>query len=289
MSRLVPEGVSNEQITIVARRVLLAALEGLEAHREAITLVGAQAVYLRTKGGDLTTPSYTTDADLNVDPDKLADEPLLEQIMREAGFSPGQNPGSWLRKERFGERYEDVAVDLMVADEFSGPGSRRSGVIPPHGREATRRTQGLEAVVVDCDLMAVPSLEPDVDPRVIEVQVAGPAALLIAKCHKLGERFRVEEGRRMVAKDAGDVFRLMYETETRDMTSRLTKLLADRRSKGSTRQGLEYLDELFGAPGRRGVLMAIETLGAEIQAAEIETIMPAYVASLARAAGTSDA
>lgn len=280
MSRLVPEGVSNEEITIVARRVLLAALEGLEAHRDAITLVGAQAVYLRTKGGDLTTPSYTTDADLTVDPAKLADEPLLEQVMRDAGFSPGQNPGSWLRKERFGDRYEDVAVHLMVADEFSGTGSRRSGVIPPHGREATRRTQGLEAAVVDYDLMAVPSLEPDVDPRTVEVHVAGPAALLIAKCHKLGERFRVEEGRRMVAKDAGDVFRLMYDTETRDMTSRLATLLADQRSEGSTRQGLLHLDELFGVPGRRGVQMAIDTLGAEVPAAESETIMPAYAALL---------
>ncbi len=45
-------------------------------------LVGAQAVHLRTAAGELTTPSYTSDADLGVDPVILGGEPLLEQIPR---------------------------------------------------------------------------------------------------------------------------------------------------------------------------------------------------------------
>jgi hypothetical protein len=60
----------------------------------------------------------------------------------------------------------------MVADTFSGPGSRRSGVISPHSRQATRRTPGFEPAAVDYDIMAVPSLEPEQDPRVLDVRVA---------------------------------------------------------------------------------------------------------------------
>ena len=75
-----------------------------------------------------------------IDPWVLDDEPLLEQTMAAAGFTQGPDPGHWHRPEKIGDRIEEVVVDLMVADTFSGPGSRRSGVIPPHSRNATRRT-----------------------------------------------------------------------------------------------------------------------------------------------------
>lgn len=176
----------------------------------------------------------------------------------------------------------EVAVDLMVADGFSGTGSRRSGIIPPHARDATRRTRGLEGAAVDCDVLADPSFEPGVDRRVIEVKVAGAAALIIAKSHKIGERSRTDDGRRLVAKDAGDVFRLMYESDLRDVARRSRHLLADTRSAASTREGFAYLEELFGA-GRRGVRMAVDALGTEVDPAEISALMPAYVAALLRA------
>lgn len=67
MSRF-PDGIPAEVITVVARRVLLDALEALQAQRDAITLVGAQAVHLRIAAGGLTTASYTSDAHLGVDP-----------------------------------------------------------------------------------------------------------------------------------------------------------------------------------------------------------------------------
>jgi hypothetical protein len=46
-----------------------------------------------------------------------------------------------------------------------------------------------------------------------------------------------------------------------------------------------FLDELFGAPGRRGVALAVDALGTEIDAAEITALAPAYAAALRRAAG----
>lgn len=284
MSRQIPHGVSEEEITAVARKVLLDALEALVAQRDAITLVGGQAIHLRTQSGDLLVASYTTDADLTVDPAVLSADPQLQEAMRGAGFTLGENPGSWLRSEQFGATFETVAVDLMVADTFSGPGSRRSGVIPPHSRDATRKTKGLEPAAIDSDLMAVPSLQPD-DERVIEVKVAGPAALLIAKAHKLGERLRTGEPP-MQAKDAGDVFRLMGAFDVRDVVGRLRRLLDDERSAGATALGLDYLDQLFGGEGRRGVELAIDALGTAVDPDEIATLAPAYTAQLTDVART---
>jgi hypothetical protein len=45
--------VSYSPITVAARRVLLDALEALEAHRDALVLVGAQAIYLYTGDTDV--------------------------------------------------------------------------------------------------------------------------------------------------------------------------------------------------------------------------------------------
>ncbi|MGA2930016.1 MAG: hypothetical protein ABSG43_29315 [Solirubrobacteraceae bacterium] len=45
--------MSYSPITVAARRVLLDALEALEAHRDALVLVGAQAIYLYTGDTDV--------------------------------------------------------------------------------------------------------------------------------------------------------------------------------------------------------------------------------------------
>jgi hypothetical protein len=64
------------------------------------------------------------------------------------------------------------------------------------------------------------------DTRTIDVRVAGPAALLVAKVHKIDDR-RLD--RRHSDKDALDVFRLLH-TETVDLAERYRKLLDDTRS-----------------------------------------------------------
>lgn len=58
---------------VAARRVLLDALEDLAEHRDAIVVVGAQAVYLRTGPANVGVAEYTTDGDLAVASDRLAD------------------------------------------------------------------------------------------------------------------------------------------------------------------------------------------------------------------------
>ena len=53
---------------VVARSVLLDALDALGAQREAVILVGAQAIYLHTAAVELAVAEFTTDADLTLDP-----------------------------------------------------------------------------------------------------------------------------------------------------------------------------------------------------------------------------
>jgi len=66
---------------VEARRVLLDALTALSPHLDALVLVGAQAVYLRTSGRIETYQPFTTDADLVLDPGLLGPIPPLGQAM----------------------------------------------------------------------------------------------------------------------------------------------------------------------------------------------------------------
>ncbi|MFL6074482.1 MAG: hypothetical protein ACJ73S_13900 [Mycobacteriales bacterium] len=198
-----------------ARAVLLDALTALEPHLDAIVLVGAQAVYLRTGTADLAVVPTTTDADIALAPQRLRDEPLLYQAMRAAGFRAGDNPGAWRGPG-------DVAIDLMVPEALCGGGGRRGARLPVHGNWAARRTRGLEPAVVDFDHHVLGALD-GTDPRRVRLAVAGPAALLVAKVTKVGERLATP--RRLSPKDGLDVLRLLRATEGGTLASRL-RLLA---------------------------------------------------------------
>lgn len=100
-----------------------------------------------------------------------------------------------------------IPVDLMVPESMSDPGGRRGGRLPPHSKRATRRATGLEAAVVDHSPAEIAALEPG-DRRSFTIEVAGPAALLVAKLHKLGDRDQ-DAPERLNDKDAHDVYRLL--------------------------------------------------------------------------------
>lgn len=68
---------------VVARTVLLDALDALADHRDALIVVGAQAVYLRTEPLE-GYQDFTTDGDLALDPSLLQEQPGLDAAMRQA-------------------------------------------------------------------------------------------------------------------------------------------------------------------------------------------------------------
>jgi hypothetical protein len=84
--------------------------------------------------------------------------------------------------------------------------------------------------------------------------VAGPAALLVAKLHKLGERQGTPG--RLVDKDAHDLYRLLRVVPTSRFASTLPQLAQDELAGTVTKQALTYLQDLFAAgPDALGSIM----------------------------------
>jgi hypothetical protein len=230
---------------VAARRVLLNALDALGPHRKAIVLVGAQAIYLHVGEGDLAVSPYTTDGDLAIDPRELDDKPELTKALESAGFELAIRPGTWTMTE--------VQIDLLVPASMGGSG-RRGARLGPHGNEVARKASGLEAAMVDHELFRVAALDPP-DNRAFDIQVAGVAALLVSKIHKINER-KDDETRRQ-DKDGLDVLRLLRHAPTKYLALTLSKLATHPISGEITTQARGLLEELFADRTSVGAQMAV--------------------------------
>jgi len=91
-----------------------------------IVLVGAQAVYLHTDDVTLGVALFTKDADVALIP-PLGEEPNIGKAMRDAGFSPGSQPGIWLD--------ENGQVDLLVPERLGPAGGRPPRKGQPNGQD----------------------------------------------------------------------------------------------------------------------------------------------------------
>jgi hypothetical protein len=276
----VPKGVDLDELTVVARRVLLDALEALHDHAGAIVLVGAQAVHLRSADVLLASSPYTSDADLSLNPAFLSDEPLLDEAMQGAGFAlaiPNQ-PGLWARAETIGGQSYPIEVDLLVPTTLAPHLGKRSAHLPPHPKMATRHVSGLEATLFDHSPLQVPSLESHIDRRVLTVEVAGPAGLLIAKAFKIGDRLQDAGARpdRLIDKDAGDVLRLMMATGS-GLRPAFDKLLQEEQIHDVVAKGCRLLHDQFGFARAAGVEMAVRALTGDMGEGRVRLIAPAFV------------
>jgi len=262
------------------RSALLDALQALAEHRDAVVVIGAQAVYLRTGGIAVALPETTKDSDLAIDPRALGDRPLVEEAMSAAGFAPAgekAQPGTWVNAA-------GIPVDLMVPATLSAAGGRRGARVPPHSRRAMRRAAGLEAAVIDRSRMRIGSLTAD-DERAVDAWVAGPAALLVSKLHKLAEREGDPD--RLADKDAHDVYRLLVAVPLPELVQTFEWLRNDAVAEEATRVGLAALDRLFAAGptalGSRMAGRAESGVGApEVVAASVAALASDLVAELRR-------
>jgi hypothetical protein len=250
---------ARDSLYVLARRVLLDALETLEEHRENLILVGAQAIYLHTGEAEFPAAEFTTDGDIAIDPTDLKPAPKLDQLLAEAGFtSDPREVGRWIARPQLEGRTVEVPVDFLVPEAVGG-GGRRGARLGEHGKHVARKAKGLEAALVDRGKMVIEALE-DGDVRKFEVNVAGPAALLVAKLHKIGER--VTPGR-AEDKDALDVLRLLRAISTEELGEGLRGLLEDEKSRAVTREALDLLRELFASPAAEGSQMAARAAAPE--------------------------
>lgn len=285
----VPVGVDQQLLYVAARRVLLDALTALREHRAAVILVGAQVVYIHAAEAALGVAAFTSDGDLAFNPPLLGSEPLVDQAMRAADFTrdiagASSCPGLWWKQQTINGQPVNIEVALLVPQALTSDGkSRRGASVPPHTRGTFLRVPGIEASVVDNTRMALPSLEPDVDPRSIDVHVAGPAALLIAKAIKVSERLAAAERRpaRVADKDAGDVLALMMTSDVDAVAATMARLLDEPRVGDTARTGLEALHRLFGAARTPGVEMAIRAL-ASVPGVNPSALAPAFMAEMPR-------
>ncbi len=262
------EPAAPDPLYVAARHVLLDGLEALGAQRQAAILIGAHAVYLRVGGGDLATTPHTTDADLALNPALLGADPLLSEALAAAGFWPktgasGPVVGSWVVEQQVAGRAVHIDLDLLVPEAVSGAGTRAAR-LGPQGDRLARKAFGLELALFDNALMDVVAL--DADPRSYAVRVAGVAALLISKVHKVAERLDDARRNDYVAKDSLDILRLLRGSDI----GSLARVLSQARSgglgtadgplaaavAGSVEGGLVILRAEFSKAGARGCALA---------------------------------
>ncbi len=171
-----------DPLYVLARSVLLDALDALGAQRKAVILIGAQAIYLHTAAIEFAVAEYTTDADIALDPAALKKIPEIESAMLSAGFRRGNRVGAWCISREVDHVIANVDVDLMVPAAVGGAGSRAAR-LAGHARHVARKARGLEAALIDKSLTTIRALDLS-DKRSFPVAAAGPAALLVSKLHK---------------------------------------------------------------------------------------------------------
>jgi hypothetical protein len=268
-----------DPLYVESRRVLLDALTALQPHGVSVILAGAQAIYLRTGEADVAVAPYTTDGDLALDPAKLADSPTLEAAMRGAHFHLDAEPGIWLARAQVAGEDMLIPVDLIVPDGVATGGGRRDARLQGQGTRVARRARGLEAALIDHGPMVVSALDSR-DQRSVRVEVAGPAALLVAKLHKLHDRVASERATRIDDKDAADVVRIMQTTEPAAVADTLAALCRDPVAGEPTATALAHLDALFGRRGRRGIAMASRALRTGMPEARVEALCIGYASAV---------
>ena len=234
-----------------ARSGLLDALAALGPLREAVALVGTQAVYeyIRDQADDFAVSPLTFDADLALVPELLAEDPRLVDVMGQAGYTLTDQPGIYKRED-------GVQVDLLVPEAVGGRKGRgaESGV---HGNRAARQVRGLEGALISRRPMAIRALGAE-DGQAFEINVAGPAALLVAKIHKLAERIDANDVTRLNNKDAFDVFRLLRAVDTDELASEVEVLLASPISAPVTVTAITRFRELFETAAGAGTQLVAQ-------------------------------
>jgi hypothetical protein len=258
-----PDLVGLDFEMVIARNVMLDALDALSEQRSALTVIGAQAVYEHTKLLVGRPSVATKDADVCVDPSLLASGPLLVEAMERAGFvlSNSDRPGIWGKLVDVPGLRETMQVDLLVPNAAAGAGTRgaRLGV---HGKRAAGRAEGLEMVMLDFEVRRIDAIDGS-NRSAGDVKVAGIGALLCAKSYKLAERLTTRDrgGRNRVrSKDAGDVWRLMLVSDPRDISARFDAAERHRIFGPAVNLGRSYLRSVFAPGTGEGLTLAEDDL-----------------------------
>lgn len=104
------------------------------------------------------------------------------------------------------------------------------------------------------------------------VEVAGVAALLVAKSHKIRDRIASGRSDRLSDKDAADVYRIMQTTRPVTVAQTVRTLVQDPMSADVTVEALDIMRDLFARRAGAGVTMAQRALQLAVDPDEIATL-----------------
>lgn len=234
-----------------SRRLLITTIVALGEHADAVTVVGAHAVHVwvQKKWGPIDMES-TRDGDLAVNPVLIAEDPKIMELLAVIGLEPArpERPGIYgLVSERGISWEQRTTVDLLVPEIYAGSKGRSARI--PGQKRATTRAYGLELAVHDRALTHF-STSDGAPELTVDVNVAGPAALLIAKAHKVSERLADVEKRpdRLRPKDSGDIALLMMVTEGAEIAETMLKHVAERPEiRVVVDDGVRHLIDMYSA------------------------------------------
>lgn len=256
---------------VQARRVLLIGLGALSGQIEALTIIGAQAVFERTRSSGEIPFTLTTDADTSLAPALIDISRNIGIDMAAAGFVQQRDrPGIWSYPGCEGE--DPVGFDILVPSSLAG-GGRRGARIPGQDKHAVGRAEGLELTLIDRQKMRIDAL--DGAGIHLDAYVAGPAAITCAKAYKLADRIDARDGgkkNRVLSKDAGDVWRMMAVCNPEQARTVYAEGECDAAISRAVMQGRDHLTRLFSESGE-GTGLAVRDLRAAIPEATIRVVI----------------
>jgi hypothetical protein len=171
---------------------------------------------------------------------------------------------------------------LIVPEIYAGDGRRAARIAGQ--KNAAGRAFGLELAIWDRRRLLVAALDEPADR--IQAWVAGPAALLVAKAHKVHERLAQVAQRpdRLRPKDSGDVALLMMVTDGAGVARVMTKHVEDHPEIADVVDSAsEFLVEMYGVSDALPRAQGAAALGERFAKDEVLGAIDQWLADFARA------
>ena len=274
-----------------SRRLLIDTIDALGPFAGSVTVIGAHAVHVwvQEAWGPVDIEA-TRDGDVVLNPVFVAESPKLVDLMSTIGVTPAtaDRPGIYGYTSEadlpWGER---TTVDLIVPEAYAGPGRRAARITGQPG--AVSRARGLELAIWDRHLTTLTTV--DEPAKSIPAHVAGPAALLIAKAHKVHERLQQVTARpdRLRPKDSGDIALLTMIAPAAEAANTMAAGIREHPEIfDAVTAGAAFLVEMYRDPESLPRLQATDALAARFDATTVNDAIETWLADFqhqARAAG----
>jgi len=263
-----------------SRRLLIDTIRALTDFIDAITVVGAHAVHMWVQDvlGSIDMQA-TRDADVVVNPVFVTPDPKMLDIMAAIGVTPAlpDRPGVFgYTAEMSLPLSARTTIDLIVPETYAGPG-RRSARIQGH-YHAAGRAVALELAIWDRQLRTISNIEDPADH--VDAWVAGPAALLVAKAHKVHERLvRVSiRPDRLRPKDSGDIALLMLVSNPDNIAATMVYQASEHSEIAPVvKQAIIWLIEMYADPTSIVRHQAADALADRFEMSQINDGMDAWL------------